>query len=148
MTVFIQLVCCLLRFRFWLLGLRLRLPSLLLPPLMMLSSSSPYHFAHGKGSGLHCGWDGHVEYFCYRKKNHQAAHRSSHTTSTSTARGSKSSIDAATQEMFMLLRRLATSTPPGVADSVTQSNASTGSAAASQSSTEGPPITPGTCFDT
>jgi hypothetical protein len=89
-----------------------------------------------------------VESFCYRKKNHQSAHRSSHTTSSSTARGSKSSIVAATQEMFMLLRRLATSTPLGVADSVTQSKASTDSAAASQSSTEGPPITPGTYFDT
>lgn len=118
------------------------------PPSMMLSSSSPYHFAHGKGSGLRCGWDGHVESFCYRKKNHQAAHRSSHTTSSSTARGSKSSIVAATQEMFMLLRRLATSTPLGVADSVTQSKALTGYVAASQSSTEGPPITPGTYFDT
>lgn len=89
-----------------------------------------------------------MESFCYRKKNHQSAHRSSHTTSSSTARGSKSSIVAATQEMFMLLRRLATSTPLGVADSVTQSKASTDSAAASQSSTEGPPITPGTYFDT
>ena len=47
----------------------------------------------------------------------------------------------------MLLRRLAASTPSGAAGSVTQSSALTGSAAASQSSIEGPPSssTSGTC---
>lgn len=42
----------------------------------------------------------------------------------------------------MLLCRLAASTPIGVAGSVTLSSSSTVSAAASQSSTEGPPSTP------
>jgi hypothetical protein len=42
----------------------------------------------------------------------------------------------------MLLRRLATSTSTGVVGSVTRSSALTGSAAASQSSTLGPPTAP------
>jgi hypothetical protein len=29
--------------------------------------------ARGESGGFHCGWDGHVEAFCYRKKKAQKA---------------------------------------------------------------------------
>jgi hypothetical protein len=83
--------------------------------------------------------------FCYRKKKaHKAqARRSSHGTSGSSSGGfEKSSAGLETQELLMLLHRLAASTPSGVVDSVTQSSAITGSAIVYQSSTLWPPSTP------
>jgi hypothetical protein len=53
-----------------------------------------------------------------------------------------SSTDSETQELFMLLRRLAASASSGAVGSVTQSSALIGSATATQSSTLGPPFAP------
>jgi hypothetical protein len=86
-----------------------------------------------------------VETFCYRKKKaHKAqACRSSQGTSDSSFGGSeRSSASSETQEMLMLLYRLAISTSSGVVGSVTQSSALTSSATASQSFTLGPPSAP------
>jgi hypothetical protein len=95
--------------------------------------------------GLHCahyGCDGNVEAFGYRKKKAQA-HCSSQGTGGTGSRGSeKSSTGSETQEILMLLRRLAASTSTGVVGTVTQSSALIGSATASQSSTLGPPTAP------
>jgi hypothetical protein len=104
--------------------------------------------ARGASTGLHCdhcGRDGHVDAFCYRKKKAQKAqaHRSSHGTSGSSSGGSdKSPASSETQELLMLLHRLAASTSPGVVGSVTQPFALISSATASQSSYLGPPSTP------
>lgn len=41
-------------------------------PQLPLPSLAPFYFYTWRGSGLHCnhcGQDGHVESFCYRKKN-------------------------------------------------------------------------------
>jgi hypothetical protein len=104
--------------------------------------------AHGERGGLHCdhcGRDGHVEAFCYRKKKAQKAqvHRSSHGTGDIGSGGSKrSSAGSETQEILMLLHRLAASTSIGAVDTVTQCSALIGSATASQSFTLGPPTAP------
>jgi hypothetical protein len=102
--------------------------------------------ARGESGGLHyahCGRDGHVEAFCYRKKKTQKAHRSSQGTDGSGSGGSeRSSTGLETQEILMLLRHLAASTSPGAAGTVTQSSAFIGSATASYSSTLGPPTAP------
>jgi hypothetical protein len=86
--------------------------------------------ARGESVGLHCdhcGRDGHVEAFCYRKKKAQAR-RSSQGTGGSSSGGSKrSSTGLKTQELLMLLRRLAASTSSGAISSVTQPSALTGS---------------------
>jgi hypothetical protein len=98
--------------------------------------------ARGESGGLHCdrcGRDGHVEAFCYRKKKAQA-HRSSQ--GTGSGGSERSSASSETQEILMLLRRLAASTSTGVVGTVTQSSALTGSATASQSSALGPPTAP------
>jgi hypothetical protein len=101
--------------------------------------------ARGKSGGLHykhCGHDGHVESFCYRKKKAQKSHarRSSHGTSGTDSGGSeRSSAGSETQEILMLLRHLAASTSSGAAGSVTQPSTPMGSATASQSSALGPP---------
>jgi hypothetical protein len=99
----------------------------------------------GESGGLHydhCGNDGHVEAFCYRKKKGQTRCSSQDTGGTGSGGSERSSTGLETQEIHMLLRRLATSTSTGVVGSVTQSSALTGSAAASQSSTLGPPTAP------
>ena len=76
------------------------------------------------------------------------AHCSSRAASGAGVGGFKrNSASLDTQEILMLLRGLVASTPSGAAGFVTQSSAPTGSAAASQSSTEGSRSisTPGTC---
>lgn len=91
-------------------------------PQLPLPSLAPFYFYTWRGSGLHCnhcGQDGHVESFCYRKKNQRVAYRSSKTSNPTTG-------GPATLEMLMLLHRLAPSAPPGVAGSVAQSLALTG----------------------
>jgi hypothetical protein len=93
----------------------------------------------------HCGRDGHIDAFCYRKKKAQnaQAHRSSHGTGGSSSEGSKrSSAGSDTQELLMLLRHLAASTLSGVVSSVTQPSALICSATVSQSFTLGPPFAP------
>jgi hypothetical protein len=104
--------------------------------------------ARGESGGLHCahcGRDGHVETFFYRKKKAQKAqtHRSSHGIDGTGSGGSeRSSVGSETQEILMLLYRLAASMSPGAAGTVTQSSALIGSAFASQSFTLGPPTAP------
>jgi hypothetical protein len=66
--------------------------------------------ARGESGGLHCahcGRDGHVETFCYRKKKAQA-HRSSQ--GTGSGGSERSFAGSETQEILMLLHRLAAST--------------------------------------
>jgi hypothetical protein len=94
---------------------------------------------HGESVGLHCdhcGRDGHVVAFCYRKRKAQKAqtHRSSQGTGGTSLGGSKrSSASSDTQEILMLFHRLVASTLVGVVGSVTQSSPFIGSAIASQS---------------
>jgi hypothetical protein len=107
--------------------------------------------AHGESGGLHCvhcGRDGHVEAFFYRKKKAQT-HRSSQGTGGTGSGGSERSfVGSETQEILMLLHHIAASTSTGVVGTVTQSSTLIGSATASQSSTLGPPTPPssGTYF--
>jgi hypothetical protein len=125
---------------------RLQDDGLLWVPSVLAARSSlvlllPCHqpATHGASTGLHCdhcGRDGHMKDFCYRKKKAHKARRSSHGTSgSSSGRFEKSSAGLETQELLMLLHRLAASTPSGVVDSVTQSSVITGSAIVYQSST-------------
>jgi hypothetical protein len=108
--------------------------------------------AHGESGSVHCahcGRDGHVEVFCYRKKKAQKAQarRSSQGTGGTGSGGSeRSPAGSETQEIIMLLHRLAASTSTGVVGTVTQPSALIGSATTSQSSTLGPPTasSPGT----
>ncbi|WVZ94245.1 hypothetical protein U9M48_040156 [Paspalum notatum var. saurae] len=116
------------------------------PPLSSPSSAPvPSPSARGGGGGLHCdycGKDGHVKVFCYRKKKAQRSQtRPVSQTSGSASAGvsQRSSTDPVTQEMLMLLRRLAASSPSGTASVATLPAGSPGSAAASQSSTQGSP---------
>ncbi|WVZ83156.1 hypothetical protein U9M48_030329 [Paspalum notatum var. saurae] len=122
------------------------------PPLSSPSSAPvPSPSARGGGGGLHCdycGKDGHVEVFCYRKKKAQRSQTrpASQTPPVSQPSGSasaevsqRSSTDPVTQEMLMLLRRLAASSPSGTASVATLPAGSPGSAAASESFTQGPP---------
>jgi hypothetical protein len=105
----------------------------------------PSAATRGESGGLrcdHCGHDGHVDVFCYRKKKAQA-HRSSQGTSGTGSRGfERSSADSETQEILILLHRLAAFRSTGAVGTVTQSSALIGSATASQSSTLGPPTAP------
>jgi hypothetical protein len=107
----------------------------------------------GESVGLHCdhcGRDGHVEAFCYRKKKAQKAQarRSSQGTGGTGSGGSERSyVGSKTQEILMLLRRLAASMSSGVIGSVTQPSTLTGSATASQSFTLGPPSAPSSGTD-
>jgi hypothetical protein len=102
----------------------------------------------GESTGLycdHCGRDGHVEVFCYRKKKAQKAqaHCSSQGPGGYSSGGSeRSSAGSETEELLMLLHRLAASTSLGAVDSMTQSSALISSATASQSSTLGPHSAP------
>jgi hypothetical protein len=94
--------------------------------------------AHSENGGLHCAHcshDGHVEAFCYRKKKAQALRSSQGTGGTGSGGSERSSTGSETQEILMLLRRLAASTSTGVVGTVTQSSALIGSATASQTST-------------
>jgi hypothetical protein len=81
--------------------------------------------ARGESSVLHCdhcGRDGHVEAFCYRKKKAQKAqaHRSSQGTGGTGSGGSERSFTGSeTHEILMLLRRLVASTSTGVIGTVT-----------------------------
>jgi hypothetical protein len=100
--------------------------------------------ARGESGGLHyahCGRDGHVEVFCYRKKKAQARHSSQGTGGTGSG-GSESSAGSETREILMLLRRLAAFTSTGAVGTVTHSFALIGSAPTSQSFNLGPPTTP------
>jgi hypothetical protein len=103
---------------------------------------------HGESGGLHCdhcGYDGHVKAFCYRKKKAQKTqtrHSSQGTSGTGSGESERSSVDLETQEILMLLRRLVASTSSGAVGSVTQPSAPTGSATVSQSSALGPPYVP------
>jgi hypothetical protein len=87
-----------------------------------------------ESGGLHCGHDGHVEAFCYRKKKAQKAQarRSSQDTSgTASRRSERSSAGSETQEILMLLHHLVASKSPGAAGSVIQPSAPTSSATTS-----------------
>ncbi|WVZ72434.1 hypothetical protein U9M48_020898 [Paspalum notatum var. saurae] len=107
------------------------------PAIPSLSSPSPAPVpspsGRGGGGGLHCdycGKDGHVEAFCYRKKKAQfrSQTRSASQTppvsqpsgSASAGASQRSSTDPVTQEMLMLLRRLAASSSSGTASVATR----------------------------
>jgi hypothetical protein len=117
-------------------------------PVPLASPLVVPHAARGESVGLHCdhcGHDGYVEAFCYRKKKAQKAqtHRSSQGTGSTGSGGSeRSSVGSETQEILILLCRLAASTSSGAVGSVTQPSAFTGSATASQSSALGSPSAP------
>jgi hypothetical protein len=101
--------------------------------------------AHGESGSLHCahcGRDGHVETFCYRKKKAQAHHSSQGTDGTGSGGFEMSSAGSETQDILMLLHRLTTSTSTGAVGTVIQSSALIGSTPTSQSSTLGPPTAP------
>jgi hypothetical protein len=90
--------------------------------------------ARGKSGGFHCahcGRDGHVEAFYYRKKKAQARCSSQGTGGTSFGGSERSSAGSETQEILMLLHRLVASTSTGAVGTVTQSSALIGSATAS-----------------
>jgi hypothetical protein len=91
--------------------------------------------AHGESGGLHCahcGRDGHVDAFCYRKKKAQARRSSQCTGGTGSGGSKRSSADSETQEILILLHRLASSTSTGAVGTVTQSSALIGSATTSR----------------
>jgi hypothetical protein len=101
--------------------------------------------ACGESGGLHCGRDGHVNAFCYRKEKAQKAqaHRSSLGTSGTGSGGyERSSTGSKTKEILMLLCCLAASTWSRATNFVTQPSAPTSSATASQSSALGPSSAP------
>jgi hypothetical protein len=86
-----------------------------------------------------------VEAFCYWKKKakkDQACHSSRGTGGSSSGESERSYASFETQELFMQLHRLATSTSSGVVGYVTQPSALIGSPTASQSSTLGPTSAP------
>jgi hypothetical protein len=114
--------------------LRCHLPHLQLF-LLLLVVSGDLHCAH-------CGRDGHVEAFCYRKKKAQARCSLQGTGGTGSRGSERSSVGSETQEILMLLHHLAASTSTGVVGTVTQSSALIGSAPTSQFSTWGPPTAP------
>ena len=122
-------------------------------PPVVPSSVAPLSGSRTGGSVLecsHCGKEGHVEAYCYRKRKDQRARSrrfSQGAGSPNTGGSQRSSTGSDTQEIIRLLGRLVASPPPGAASSVTQPSAPTGSAAASQSSVLGspPPSTSGTC---
>jgi hypothetical protein len=72
--------------------------------------------ARGESGGLHCahcGRDGHVEAFYYRKKKAQKAqarHSSQGTSGTGSVGSERSFAGSETQEILMLLHRFAAST--------------------------------------
>jgi hypothetical protein len=113
-------------------------------PVPLVSPSVVPPAARGESVDLHCdhyGRDGHMEVFCYRKKKAQKAqaHRSSQGTGgTHFGRSERGSTSSETQEILMLLHRLAASTSSGVVGSMTQPSTLTGLATASQSSDLGP----------
>jgi hypothetical protein len=115
------------------------------PPPSGAPSSVVPSSVSGGGGGLKCDWcgrDNHAEAYCYRKKaQSRRGGRSSQGTSGSNGFGiggsQRSSAGSETQEMLMLLRHLAASTPAGAASSVTQAPTPAGSATASQSSSLG-----------
>jgi hypothetical protein len=82
--------------------------------------------ARGESGGLHCahcGHDGHVEVFCYSNQKAQARRSSQGTGSEGFVR---SSTGSETQEILMLLCRLAAFTSRGAVGTVTQSSATLG----------------------
>jgi hypothetical protein len=107
------------------------------PPVVPPAARGGLHCAH-------CGRDGHVDTFCYRKKKAQARCSSQGTGGTGSGGSERSFAGSETQEIHMLLRQLAASTSPGAAGTVTQSSTFIGSATASQSFTLGPPTAPST----
>jgi hypothetical protein len=111
--------------------------------LAALSSAGRSSFARPVGLHCdHCGHDGHVEAFCYRKKNPQAHRSSQGTDATSSGGFERSSAGLETREILMLLRRLVASASSGAIGSVTHSFTSIDSATTSQSSTFGLPSAP------
>jgi hypothetical protein len=122
-------------------------PAAPMPPASPPGASST---AHGASTGLHCdhcGRDGHVDAFAIRRKLTRlrlaVLHRVLVVLVLEDLRGA---LLVQTQELLMLLHRLATFTSSGVVGSVTQPSELIGSATASQSSTLGPPFasSPGT----
>jgi hypothetical protein len=90
--------------------------------------------ARGETVGLHCdhcGRDGHVKPFFYRKKKVQKAQARHSSQGTDSGGFERSSAGLETQEILMLLRCLATSMSAGAVGSVTQSSALIGCATAS-----------------
>jgi hypothetical protein len=78
--------------------------------------------ARGESGGLHCdhcGRDEHVVSFCYRKKKSQARRSLQGTGSTGSGGSERSSAGSKTQEILMLLYRLAASTSTGAVGTVT-----------------------------
>jgi hypothetical protein len=120
------------------------------PAAPMPSVSPPVVLSAARGASTslhydHCGRDGHVKAFYYRKKKAQKAqaHRSSQGTSGSSSERSKRSLaELGTQELLMLLHRLVAYTSSGVVGCVTQPSTLIGSATASQSSPSGPSSAP------
>jgi hypothetical protein len=87
--------------------------------------------ARGESGGLHCahcGRDGHVEAFCYRKKEAQTRHSSQGIGGTGSGGSDRSSAGSETQEILILFHRLAPSTSTGAVGTVTQSSTLIGSA--------------------
>jgi hypothetical protein len=90
--------------------------------------------ARGESGGLHCaqcGRDGHVKAFCYSNQKAQGRRSSQGTSGIGSGGSERSSAGSETQEILMLLRRLAASTSTGAVGTVTQSSALIGSATAS-----------------
>uniref|UniRef100_A0A0A9U0D3 Uncharacterized protein n=1 Tax=Arundo donax TaxID=35708 RepID=A0A0A9U0D3_ARUDO len=104
-------------------------PSVLATHSVASTPVAPYPAAPSHSGGrydLHCKYcdkDGHLESYCFKKKD--LARRDGSPPKTSDGLGTES-YD--TQEILMLLRRLATSTSLASAASVTQTSASSGSA--------------------
>jgi hypothetical protein len=116
------------------------------PPVVPPSTAT--RGASGDLYCAHCGRDGHVEAFYYRKKKAQKAQarRSSQGTDGTGSGGSeRSSAGSETQEILMLLHHLVASTSIGAVGTVTQSSALIDSAPTSQSSTLGSPTAPSPC---
>jgi hypothetical protein len=119
--------------------------SLIARPIAPVPPASPLvapSTARSASTGLlcdHCGQDGHVEAFCYRKMKAQKAQ--ARRSSQGTGGSERSSAGSETQEL-MLLCRFAASTTSGAIGSVTQPSILTCSTTVSQSSTLGPPPAP------
>jgi hypothetical protein len=80
--------------------------------------------------------------FAIGRRKVQARRSSQSISGTDSGGSERSSTGSETQEILMLLRRLAASTSSGIAGTVTQYSALIGSATDSQSSTLGPPTVP------
>jgi hypothetical protein len=119
-------------------------------PVPVASPSVVPPATRGESGGPHCGHNGHVEAVCYKKEKApkaQARRSSQGISGTNSGGYERSFAGSKTQEIVMLLCRLAISTSLGAASFVTQPSAPTGSATASQSSALGPPSAPSLGID-